>query len=340
MKKILILVCLIMLSLNIFTACGGCNHDYEYSVVVDATCEKEGILEKICKNCGNKGYEEIRIKEHDFVDGVCSECGIEKGVTKLPEGQTLGYTLDKIDEMANSYGHSEEFLPSQFIKNIEFEDIYINFLGFLTTMAKKDGINFSLSFPITKENFEIEGKDRFISQIKISSQGEITITEVDGTTESKGYFAEINSYRSENKIVSIAINQSNQLLLVYEDRQVVGVGKIKTDVSDVDDGVLIYVKNQNNTYTVDGAVNMKTENIVIPATHKGLPVVGMTAFAFMNSEIKTVTIPASVTYIGYAAFYGCNKLTNVYYKGTEEQWDNLNIAKSNEVLLDADIDFI
>ena len=34
-------------------------------------------------------------------------------------------------------------------------------------------------------------------------------------------------------------------------------------------------------------------------------------FAFADSGLKSVTIPDSVTHIGYAAFYGCGELTSV-----------------------------
>ena len=37
-----------------------------------------------------------------------------------------------------------------------------------------------------------------------------------------------------------------------------------------------------------------------------------------------ITIPDSVTSIGYGAFWGCN-VTDIYFKGTKEKW--LNIRK-------------
>ena len=39
------------------------------------------------------------------------------------------------------------------------------------------------------------------------------------------------------------------------------------------------------------------------------------------SNLESIVIPASVTSIGYNAFKGCNKLTNIYFTGTQEQWN-------------------
>ena len=43
--------------------------------------------------------------------------------------------------------------------------------------------------------------------------------------------------------------------------------------------------------------------------------------------IKNITISSNVTYIGIEAFAWCEGLTNIYYSGTIEQWEN--IAKGN-----------
>lgn len=57
-------------------------------------------------------------------------------------------------------------------------------------------------------------------------------------------------------------------------------------------------------------------------------------YAFQNcTSLTRITIPASVTYIGQNTFDGCTSLTDVYYGGTEEQWNNVTIHYiGNEVL--------
>lgn len=47
-----------------------------------------------------------------------------------------------------------------------------------------------------------------------------------------------------------------------------------------------------------------------------------------------IVIPESVKYIGNDAFYGCD-ISKVYYAGTEEQWNNVDIGTGNENLTSA-----
>ena len=39
--------------------------------------------------------------------------------------------------------------------------------------------------------------------------------------------------------------------------------------------------------------------------------------------------------IGDRAFYSCDSLTSVYYKGTAEEWSNISIASYNTALTNA-----
>ena len=64
--------------------------------------------------------------------------------------------------------------------------------------------------------------------------------------------------------------------------------------------------------------------------------------AFINcSNLKSISIPASVTSIGDYAFSSCNALADVYYSGTEAQWETLkdNIGTYNEPLFAATIHY-
>ena len=46
------------------------------------------------------------------------------------------------------------------------------------------------------------------------------------------------------------------------------------------------------------------------------------------SSIKSITIPSSVERIEFGAFISCDNLDNVYFLGTEEQW---NAIKTSEL---------
>ena len=45
--------------------------------------------------------------------------------------------------------------------------------------------------------------------------------------------------------------------------------------------------------------------------------------AFGSSSIESITIPRSVLHINYAAFYGCQFLSDIYYQGTESDWNKI-----------------
>ena len=60
-------------------------------------------------------------------------------------------------------------------------------------------------------------------------------------------------------------------------------------------------------------------------------------FAFQSCvNLKTVTIPVSMQTIDLQAFHLCSGITTVYYNGTQQQWDAIEIAEfGNETLLSA-----
>ncbi|WP_160638503.1 leucine-rich repeat protein, partial [Pseudoflavonifractor sp. 60] len=61
------------------------------------------------------------------------------------------------------------------------------------------------------------------------------------------------------------------------------------------------------------------------------------AFWGLNA-LTRVTIPASMTNIGYASFWDTG-VTDVYYAGTEEQWKAIQIGEYNETLTRANIHY-
>jgi hypothetical protein len=91
------------------------------------------------------------------------------------------------------------------------------------------------------------------------------------------------------------------------------------------------------TYIGDNAFNSSTllEDIVLP---NSITSIGEGAF-YNCTSLKNVTIPDSVTSIGYGAFEGCSALTDVYFQGTEEEWNSIEIGDYNGCLTNATIHY-
>lgn len=63
-------------------------------------------------------------------------------------------------------------------------------------------------------------------------------------------------------------------------------------------------------------------------------------YAFSDcTNLTSVTIPNSVTTIGHSAFWCCSNLKDVYYSGTETQWNNISIDVYNDDLINATIHY-
>ena len=99
--------------------------------------------------------------------------------------------------------------------------------------------------------------------------------------------------------------------------------------------------------SVDGVLFDKamTTLIAYPAKKAGnsysIPdgILKLNNFSLCRSGLRSVTIPASVATIAYASFDGCESLTDVYYPGTQADWDAITIEERNTPLTDANLHF-
>lgn len=70
----------------------------------------------------------------------------------------------------------------------------------------------------------------------------------------------------------------------------------------------------------------------------GLKSIGAGTFS-MCTGLVNIKIPCSVNSVGYGAFKDCNNLSNVDYSGTVAQWNLIDIAGDNTLLLNARIQY-
>ena len=68
----------------------------------------------------------------------------------------------------------------------------------------------------------------------------------------------------------------------------------------------------------------------------GITTIGKEGF-YCCVQMKEIVLPKTITAIEENAFSSCNSLENVYFEGTLEEWNSINIARGNSCLLDSTI---
>ncbi len=87
----------------------------------------------------------------------------------------------------------------------------------------------------------------------------------------------------------------------------------------------------------DGAFS-DCDNLVMIMIPSGVIYINQYAFASCGN-LKIIIISNSITDIGYAAFDGCYDITDVYYMGSEKQWNEIKSGDFNNNLLGATIHY-
>ena len=78
-----------------------------------------------------------------------------------------------------------------------------------------------------------------------------------------------------------------------------------------------YTISDANEVTITGYTGSSSA-VVIPGTINDNPVTAIGNATFREKNIESVTIPSSVTSIGYEAFYNCTSLTNLTFENNSQ----------------------
>lgn len=86
-------------------------------------------------------------------------------------------------------------------------------------------------------------------------------------------------------------------------------------------------------YAFQGCINLKS--VELP---EGIKSIGKHTF-YNCVRLTSVVIPKSVTTIGDYAFNGCSDLTDVYYRGSQSEWQAITRAQGNNALTGATVHY-
>ena len=78
-----------------------------------------------------------------------------------------------------------------------------------------------------------------------------------------------------------------------------------------------------------------TELVIPPVSPENDTVVGIDSAAFAGEAITSVSFPSTLKEIGRRAFNNCTTLTDVYYDGTEMEWNEISISTGNDAIENA-----
>ena len=100
---------------------------------------------------------------------------------------------------------------------------------------------------------------------------------------------------------------------------------------------LEYDSNGDGTcYVVGMGDCIDTELVIPPISPDNETVIGIDSSAFAGEDITSVYFPNTLEEIGRRAFNGCTYLTDVYYDGTEDEWNNnVSVSTGNDVIENA-----
>ena len=316
-----------------FVPCIENQHNYygEWKIIEEPTCTKVGLKQRTCSFDGYVQKEEIPAKGHTEVvingyaatceksgltDGKkCSACGevleAQKEIAKLdhsyiktvvePTCTEQGYTIYKCETCGDTK-------KADFV-NAKGHDFSNNAQFCLNGCGK---VNPNYVAPDTSTVQTGSCGDNVIYSLNTET-GVLTISGTGEMTDSP--FSQNSSIKSviiENGVTSIvtyAFSGCTSLTSITIPDSVTSIGES----------------------AFDGCTSLVSVTL-----SKSITTIEYSTF-FGCSSLTSIKIPKSVTTIVNFAFCGCTNLTDVYYDGTQSEWNKINIGHSNEFLTNASL---
>ncbi len=291
-------------------AATGHAYSTEWTIDVQATCTENGSKSRHCLHCDDKiDVTEIIATGHNFSEwtvseeATCVEEGSESRCCSIC-GETEYAVIEKTD---HSYGDYEY----DYDANIQFRECTV--CGYVSEeKMTSDGL---LTFVLSED-----GTYYTVDACNVEATGEIVIPATYNGLPVTSIGTSAFSGCTNITSIKIPDSVSNIWNPIFNDC----ISLVSIDVDE----------NNAHYVSIDGVVfsKDKTKLVCYPAGKADAEYVipdGVTtisAYAFRDAvNITSVTVPDSVTYIGISAFLSCENLLFVFYPGTQEQWDSIEI---------------
>ena len=254
-------------------------HELSYHAGQAATCTQAGWnAYETCGNCGYTTYAEIPALDHNYVDGVCTRCGVAD-----PDAQPTPGGTDEPDEPHVHTEVTDEAVAPTCTKNGLTEGSHCAVCGeVIVAQRTVPALGHELSY--------------HAGQAATCTQAGWNAYETCGNC---GYttYAEIPAL-DHNYVGGVCTR----------------CGVADPDAQPTPGGTesLLEFTFNGTSYALTGIGAHSDPHVVIPSEFHGYPVTEIGGRAFADRHwITEVTIPDSVTSIGDSAFYGCRSLTSI-----------------------------
>ena len=340
MKKTTLTLLLIIFNCLTLTACGTnsnedlnntssyteCEHNY-VTQVTEPTCITKGYTTYKCSKC-NKSYTDNYVDAlgHDYVEREQNyKC------TRCDHYEDEGYTFELItSEMARYNDAYKGRVNTYEVKSVSSKalengvlTIPRKHLGYVVTGLYKGSL-YNVRTSIT--SLKIGNNIKYIGSLLFCYDGQFSSPNQALTLEKLFLIIHAPIFAFHIQLFSSAktadISFPNNCFSSFNHDDMIGNHFLFEDTpyyknnAVCEDGIY-YLKNMalaSNKDKLNSSVVIKD----------GTYLIANQCFS-ENTNIKSVTLPTSITYIGKKAFYKNLSLTSVKYKGTENQFNNIVI---------------
>ena len=301
MKRTTLIIVLLAVLIVSCLALTACAHTHEFCewTVVEEVTCMSAGLEERVCKCGEKETRKIRPQGHDIVNNVCSDCG--RGVSTGLEMELDGsvYCVTGIGTCTDT----DLIIPPSYKgKAVEsLKRAFMNCTGIKSVFIPASVKDVSYAF------FGCKNLN-------------VVVFEEGSQLKDIGACA----FHSCDNLTDIVIPE--------------GVTSIGEDAFYSCDSLLNITLPKSLRDISKDAFN-SCRSLISITIPKGITSIGIRAFAHCGG-IETVIFEGSLLIsVDENAFAFCSEITNVYYAGVEEQWNNIVIGSGNEYLTKATITY-